>query len=144
MSRIITTRRLSTIGITFQIMNFVRLCELLVKSCRPSLSRIALLTTADPAASAARDQQAKLAELKADLSGRFGVELTVDYSDTLHDREIRLDSGWRVKIGRGLDLYRPPKGKAALGAFDMDLRPCHETTVDIFHGSSIVRGGGSS
>ena len=29
-------------------------------------------------------------------------------------------------------LYRAPEGKIVLGYFDLDLRPCLETTVDIF------------
>jgi len=60
------------------------------------------------------------------------VKLIVEYSSTLHDREIRLSTGWIIKIGRGLDIFRAPEGKIVLGYFDLDLRPCLETTVDIF------------
>jgi hypothetical protein len=45
---------------------------------------------------------------------------------------VVFDSGWVVKIGRGLDIYKPPEGKFALGAFDLGLRRCLETSVDIF------------
>lgn len=45
----------------------------------------------------------------------------------------RLSSGWTIKIGRGLDYFKAPEGKFSLGFFDMDLRHCHETTVDVFH-----------
>ena len=50
----------------------------------------------------------------------------------------RLDNGWLIKIGRGLDIFRaPPKGRFTLGYFDLDLRPCLETTVDIFHKNAL-------
>ena len=60
------------------------------------------------------------------------IELTWSYSTSLHDREVRIDSGWVIKIGRGLDIFKPPEGKMVLGYFDLDLRKCLETTVDIF------------
>ena len=31
--------------------------------------------------------------------------LEVKLNPNLHDREIRLDNGWIIKIGRGLDFY---------------------------------------
>ena len=97
----------------------------------------------EPDASARlQDQERKLGEIGDDL-GRRDVGLSVEYSDTLHDREIRLDTGWVVKIGRGLDIYKPAagrgRGRLALGQFDLDLRPCHETKVDIFHRSNLLR-----
>jgi hypothetical protein len=45
----------------------------------------------------------------------------------------RLSSGWTIKIGRGLDYFKAPESQFSLGFFDMDLRPCLETTVDVFH-----------
>jgi hypothetical protein len=73
----------------------------------------------------------RLQELGASL-GRRGVQLSLEFSSTLHDREIRLDSGWIVKIGRGLDIYQAPEGKMVIGYFEMEHRACQETTVDIF------------
>lgn len=49
----------------------------------------------------------------------------------------RFNTGWIVKIGRGLDIYRPTDTKFSVGFFDLDLRPCHKTTVDIFHSKSL-------
>lgn len=41
-----------------------------------------------------------------------------------------------IKIGRGLDIYSKPANKFSVGYFDLDLRPCLETTVDIFKESN--------
>ena len=49
---------------------------------------------------------------------------------SFHDR---FSNGWVIKIGRGLDYFKAPTGKFAVGYCDFDLRPCHSTTVDIFH-----------
>lgn len=48
-----------------------------------------------------------------------------------------LSNGWIIKIGRGLDYFKPPNGKFVLGACDLELRPCSETTIDIFHKSQV-------
>ena len=60
------------------------------------------------------------------------IELEFEMSETLHDREIELDNGWTIKIGRGLDYFKRPPSKLAIGKLDFDLRECHETTIDIF------------
>ena len=51
---------------------------------------------------------------------------------------FRLSNGWVIKIGRGLDYFKPPEGKFVLGALDLELRPCLETVVDIFHQSHVL------
>lgn len=138
-----------------QCQNFLRFCELAVKSCE-NLKRLSLVTGEDKA-----DQAKWLASLQHDLSSRFRIQLDIVYSSTLHDREIRylhdtvacrldivhnrssfqmyifsinrLDNGWVIKIGRGLDYFKSTEHKFMLGCHDYDLRKCHETTVDIFH-----------
>ncbi len=80
------------------------------------------------------NQEVRFGEISESLEKR-SIELIVKYSTSLHDREIRLSNGWIVKIGRGLDYFKPPelRDKFCLGFHDYDLRQCHSTTVDIFH-----------
>jgi len=59
------------------------------------------------------------------------VVLNVKLNENLHDREIRLDNGWVIKIGRGLDFYQKPASWFELGAHDLSLRKCLETKLDI-------------
>uniref|UniRef100_UPI003AAA382B MIT domain-containing protein 1 isoform X2 n=1 Tax=Centroberyx gerrardi TaxID=166262 RepID=UPI003AAA382B len=77
-------------------------------------------------------QTGALAEVKQSLQAQ-GVSLELQYSSTIHDREIRFDNGWIIKIGRGLDYFKKPKGRFSIGYCDYDLRQCQETSVDIFH-----------
>ncbi|XP_014211190.2 probable protein phosphatase 2C T23F11.1 [Copidosoma floridanum] len=112
-----------------QCQNFLRFCELAVLKCE-KLSRILLKTTPSPND---RDEQIRrLEEIKRSLATRQ-ITLDVRFSESLHDRRIRLDNGWVIKIGRGLDYFKPPEGKFSLGYCDFELRPCLETTVDIYH-----------
>lgn len=37
---------------------------------------------------------------------QYGVNLTFEFSDTLHDRSIASDTGWLILPGRGLDIFQ--------------------------------------
>uniref|UniRef100_A0A2D4N8R3 MIT domain-containing protein n=1 Tax=Micrurus spixii TaxID=129469 RepID=A0A2D4N8R3_9SAUR len=109
--------------------NFLRFCEMLVKGpCR--MKTIHLLTSHEGHGKS--QQMDSLEEIQQSLRD-FGITLDISYSSSIHDREIRFNNGWMFKIGRGLDYFKKPQGRFCLGYCDFDLRPCLETTVDIFH-----------
>jgi ATP-dependent Lon protease len=88
------------------------------------------------------DLHEKLGELQQSLL-ELDIVLDIQLNPNLHDREIRLDNGWIVKIGRGLDFYQRPQSWFEVGAHDLSLRKCLETKVDIFKAAtgSTPRGG---
>lgn len=114
-----------------QCQNLVRFCELVVKKCT-QLRSIELTTI-----NSGGEQANWLNEVQNTLL-QHQVNLIIVYSPTLHDRQITLSNGWIIKIGRGLDYFKAPQSKFSLGTFDLDLRPCHETTVDIFHSNTVT------
>lgn len=77
------------------------------------------------------NQAKRLQGLKKSLK-KHNINLEIGYSTTLHDREIRFNNGWIIKIGRGLDYFKPPPGKFCIGFCDFNLRECHETVIDIY------------
>ncbi len=118
------------IRLQHQIQNFVRFCETVLKA--GTVKKISLITGYDDKTQLA-DIAEKLDELKQSLL-KLDVELEVKLNPNIHDREIRLDNGWVVKIGRGLDFNQKPGGWFDVGATDLSLRKCLETKVDIFRG----------
>jgi len=72
-----------------------------------------------------------LEEIKQSLLER-DIDLDIKLKPNMHDREIRLDNGWTIKIGRGLNFYQKPNSWFEVGANDMTLRKCLETKVDIY------------
>jgi ATP-dependent Lon protease len=112
-----------------QIANFVRFCETVVRAA-PTVRRINLITGYDNNTDVAMVRE-KLEELKQSLL-EVDVFLDIQLNEKIHDREIRIDNGWTVKIGRGLDFYQKPDGWFSIGASDLGLRKCLETKVDIF------------
>ncbi|KTC31387.1 ATP-dependent Lon protease [Pseudomonas sp. ICMP 19500] len=116
------------IRLQHQIQNFVRFCECVLKA--GTVKKINLITGYDDNTQLA-DIAEKLEELKQSLL-EMDVELEVKLNPNLHDREIRLDNGWVIKVGRGLDFYQKPGGWFEVGANDLSLRKCLETKVDVF------------
>lgn len=116
------------IRLQHQIQNFVRFCETVLKA--GTVKKISLITGHDDKTPLA-EMAEKLEELKQSLLEQ-DVELDVKLNPNIHDREIRLDNGWVIKIGRGLDFYQKPGSWFEVGAHDLNLRKCLETKVDIF------------
>jgi len=112
-----------------QIYNFLRFCELLVTI--GTVREIKLVTTQDEDPQSQNNQAKRLQGLKNSLK-KHNINLEVTYSKTLHDREIRFGNGWTIKIGRGLDYFKPPGGNFCIGFCDFNLRECHETMIDIY------------
>jgi ATP-dependent Lon protease len=111
-----------------QIRNFLHFCELAVRMAKPT--KIKLVTKFEDEVEKS-EAMAKLAVIGESLKAH-DVEFTVEVKETLHDRHIVLSNGWTVKIGRGFDIYQRPDDWLHIGASDMDLRPCLETSVDIY------------
>lgn len=111
-----------------QIQNFVRLCETIVKL---SGVKSIILTTGYDDETQKHEVEQKLGELKQSLLDA-DVALSFDFNPNIHDREIRVDNGWVIKIGRGLDFYQKPTSWFEIGTNDLELRKCLETKVDIF------------
>ena len=116
------------IRLQHQIQNFVRFCETILKA--ETVKKIILITGYDDKTQLTEIAE-KLDELKQSLL-ELDVELEVKLNPNMHDREIRIDNGWVIKIGRGLDFFQKPGGWFEVGAHDLSLRKCLETKVDIF------------
>jgi len=114
--------------VPYQIQNFVRFCETAVKLS--PIRKINLITAPDDSSNVS-EMHDRLDELKQSLL-ELDVILDIKLNPNLHDREIRLDNGWVIKIGRGLDIYQKPNNWFEIGANDLSLRKCLETKVDIF------------
>jgi ATP-dependent Lon protease len=115
-----------------QIVNFLRFCETAVRLAKPK--RIVLVTNFDNEPE--KDEAMAKLYTVADSLKQFDVQLQIRVNPHLHDREIKLSNGWSIKIGRGFDIYQRPDDWLHIGATDLDLRPCLETSVDIVRAKS--------
>ena len=110
-----------------QISNFVKFCELAVKI--GDVQQIKLITSSDDAYQEEQNQYS-FKQLANSLYENE-VKLEVEFSKTMHDRQILLSTGWRIILGRGIDYFQSLAGNYyQIGTNDQDLRPCLETSID--------------
>ena len=111
----------------YQITNFIRFCEVAVKT--GDVKKITLITNTDDA-DQWNENIFKFEKISSSLS-EHGVQLTYRCNDKLHDREIKLNNGWSIRLGRGLDYFQSLQGDYfSIGANDLELRACQETSID--------------
>ncbi len=109
----------------YQIHNFVNFCECLVPT-QGSLE-LALVTGSD-SGEQERILSSKFDELKSSLE-QDHIYFNYSFQKDLHDRWIETDTGWRIVLGRGLDIFQKPEGKFTLGFVDQTKRRCKATTI---------------
>jgi ATP-dependent Lon protease len=65
-------------------------------------------------------EQSHLLMLKdiQDSAAAAGINFTVTWDETIHDRSIRADNGWAILLGRGLDIFQKGSGSQ----FDLAAR----------------------
>jgi len=111
-----------------QVQNLVRFCETALRA--GALEKMHLVTGLD--GDEDKNEPEERFGMLRDSLAVYGVAFTWEYRETMHDREVLLDNGWIIKIGRGLDYFMKPENWFMIGATDMDCRPCLETKVDIY------------
>jgi ATP-dependent Lon protease len=112
-----------------QISNLLRLLEVIVKvsDCK----KINLVTAFDDKEQ--KEENSIVFDQIAHNLYEHNIEFHFSFSETLHDREIKLSNGWGIKMGRGLDYFQSLSGNYyQIGVNDMDLRPCLETNFDFY------------
>ena len=53
-----------------------------------------------------------------DSAATVGIVFSVAWDETIHDRSIRASNGWRILLGRGLDIFQKGSGSQ----FDLSAR----------------------
>lgn len=54
----------------------------------------------------------------------LGIFFTFEFDESLHDRSIDLNNGWKILLGRGLDLYQKTNGKCDIAEYYQEKRLC--------------------
>ena len=53
----------------------------------------------------------------------IGIQFTYELAN-VHDRSITTDTGWKIVLGRGLDIYEKPESRFDVGSVDQEKRLC--------------------
>jgi ATP-dependent Lon protease len=86
---------------------FDLLLEIIVAKPLDELVEVHLVTTEETSRPDWKEKQFNgLCEIE-DAAREAGVELSWRFDGTKHDRQITADTGWRILLGRGLDIFQP-------------------------------------
>ncbi len=112
------------IRLQYQILNFMNFCELLAPGEEDV--KLELVTSYDE--NIEFELKEKLAEIQIGLS-RDNIDFSYTFDNNLHDRWIETDTGWKIILGRGLDIFQKQDDKFTLGFLDQTKRRCKATTI---------------
>lgn len=59
----------------------------------------------------------------------IGVIFTYEFDDNIHDRSIVLDNGWKIVLGRGLDIWQKTGGWYDINEYVQEKRLCKACEV---------------
>lgn len=62
-----------------------------------------------------------------DELGAAGIEFTYDF-DAVHDRYIKMDNGWTITLGRGLDIF-DKYNKFSISKVNQEERRCKKSII---------------
>lgn len=59
----------------------------------------------------------------------LGIKMSFDFNPNQHDRYIKADNGWKIILGRGLDIFLKPEGKFNVAELYQEKRKCRATEI---------------
>lgn len=97
--------------------NLVDLLALLAAAKDPADGIAVTLVTKEDRGEYAQQHLLMLKDIQ-DSAATVGIQFTVNWDETIHDRSIRTDHGWKLLLGRGLDIFQKGSGSQ----FDLGSR----------------------
>ena len=117
------------VRLPYQIRNFAELCRLIAELKQEDVEiTIELVTFNDEEFL----ESSRLAfEELADSLESLGITLKYTFSETLHDRCIEMNNGWKIILGRGLDIWQKTNGRYDIAEVYQEKRLCKEFDITV-------------
>lgn len=115
------------IRLPHQFKNLMELCSLIYnKNKDAEVVSIKLITWNDP-----EYQQTSIdnfEEIKDSLL-EMNIEFDYEFKESAHDRYILTNNGWKILLGRGLDMWQRSNGRYDIAEYLQEKRKCKEFNV---------------
>ena len=117
------------IRLPYQLRNFMELCRLISETKQEDEEvKIHLVTFNN------EDfiENAKLAFTEMiDSLSNSDIDLSYEFSEVQHDRSIEMNNGWKIILGRGLDIWQKTNGRYDIAEYAQEKRLCKEFEVTV-------------
>jgi ATP-dependent Lon protease len=116
------------VRLPYQLRNFMELAKLIAEKKEPELEVKLHLVTANNEEYIENAKEA-FEQMSYSLES-LGIIFTYEFDDFIHDRSIVMDNGWKVVLGRGLDIWQKTGGWYDINEYVQEQRLCkaHEVT----------------
>lgn len=120
-----------------QVRNLMEFCDMVLQTLPEGEEvEVSLLTGVDTESE--EEQEELLDELEAGLSGT-GIRFEYDREwSGIHARSIKTDTGWKISLDRGLDIFQPPSSRFDLGRVNQEERRCKPFEVTYLREEDIT------
>lgn len=115
------------IRLPYQLRNFMEFAKLIGEQKEPDAEVALHLVTANNEDYIQNAKQA-FAEMMDSLD-QLGIKFTYEFNDVQHDRSIEMNNGWKIILGRGLDIYQKTNGWYDIAEYYQEKRLCKECEV---------------
>ncbi len=117
------------IRLPYQLRNFMELAKLISEKKDPETEiKLHLVTSTEDeykeSTMAAFDQMIYSLE-------SVGIIFTYEFDDYIHDRSISMDNGWKIVLGRGLDIWQKTGGWYDINEYIQEKRLCRACEITI-------------
>lgn len=117
------------IRLPYQLRNFMELCRLIDELKAPGEDvKIHLVT--NNSEDYIENVKGAFAEIIDSLSV-LGIELTYEFNELQHDRSIEVNNGWKIILGRGLDIWQKTNGRYDIAEYYQQKRICKEFEMTV-------------
>lgn len=110
----------------YQFKNLLEFCVMLSRIKEPE-EEIELHVVSWNSEDHMEDSLINFAELQESVS-EIGIHLTYEFQD-LHDRSILSENGWKINLGRGLDIFDRVDGKWNVADLTQERRKCKNCEI---------------
>ncbi|MDG5768326.1 BREX system Lon protease-like protein BrxL [Balneolales bacterium ANBcel1] len=110
------------IRLPYQLRNFMEFARLVAETKQPDEEVVIHLRTYnnEDYLEGAKD---KFSEMQESLEPT-GIFFTYEFDENLHDRSIEIDNGWKIILGRGMDIYQKTGGWHDIAEHYQEVRLC--------------------
>lgn len=117
------------IRLPYQLRNFMELCRLIAE-LKGSDSEIRVHLVTNNNEDYIENVKGAFNEIIESVKP-IGIDLSYEFNDTFHDRSIEMNNGWKIILGRGLDIWQKTGGRYDIAEYYQEKRVCKEFEITI-------------
>ena len=116
------------IRLPYQMHNLLEFCLMLVKNKGGAEEiKLKVVTWNDPE-EMMEESKRNLEEIASSVFNS-GIIMTYEFNSSVHDRSIVANNGWKIILGRGLDIFQKVEGRLNIADLFQEKRQCKDCEI---------------